>query len=100
MTAIPDAAIAEIAAALDDYQRTTPVHRQTPRRAAEHAARYLTTSGWGIYVPHSTQTQRPRAACPACTVKHLITQNGRIRRHGPHSNPCPGSGAPAFQPAA
>jgi hypothetical protein len=96
VNAIPAAAIAVIAAALDDYRLTTPTHRQTPRGAAEQAAQYLLTSGWGLYVPHTAQTARARAACPHCTVPHLITQAGRIRRHGPHGHPCPGSGAPAL----
>lgn len=100
MTAIPDAAIAVIAAALDDYRLTTPTNRQTPRGAAERAAEYLVGSGWGLYVPGSAATKR-RAACPACTVQHLVTQAGRIRRHGPHGHPCPGSGALAhLQPTA
>jgi hypothetical protein len=93
MTTIPAAAIAVIAAALDDYRLTTPPHTQTPRAAAERAAEYLASSGWGLHVPRSIQP-RARAACPACTVRHLITQAGRIRRHGPHGHPCPGSGSP------
>ncbi|MEU3160024.1 hypothetical protein ABZ753_21575 [Streptomyces griseoincarnatus] len=97
MTAIPPAAIAVIAAALDDYRHTTPTHQQTPRGAAERAAEYLATSGWGLHVPRTPQPQQ-RARCPHCTVPHLITQQGRIRRHGPHSNPCPGSGTPANNP--
>ncbi|MFI2426542.1 hypothetical protein ACH5A7_21005 [Streptomyces sp. NPDC018955] len=103
MTTIPLAAVATIAAALDDYRLTTPQHQQTPRGAAERAAEYLLSGGWGIYVPRSQQpAPRPRAACPACTVRHLITQAGRIRRHGPHGHPCPGSGTPvrAAQSAA
>lgn len=103
MTAIPAAAIAVIAAALDDYRLTTPAAIQTPRGAAERAAEYLISSGWGLYVPRGHQPQpRQRAACPACTVQHLITQANRIRRHGPHGHPCPGSGAlvRAGQPAA
>ncbi|MFF8482370.1 hypothetical protein [Streptomyces antibioticus] len=101
MTSIPDAAVAVIAAALDDYRITTPPGRQTPRGAAERAAEYLTTSGWGLHVPRSNQPQpasRDRARCPHCTVHHLITQAGRIRRHGPHGHPCPGSGTPAPAP--
>lgn len=94
MTAMPPAAIAVIAAALDDYRLTTPDHAQTPRGAAERAAEYLLTSGWGLYIP-GTQQARPRATCPHCTVRHLITTAGRIRRHGPHAHPCPGSGTPA-----
>ncbi|MEU3282945.1 hypothetical protein [Streptomyces antibioticus] len=90
MTAIPAAAVAVIAAALDDYRHTTPDHQQTPHGAAERAAEFLLSSGWDIRVPRDP---RPRAACPACTVRHLLTQAGRIRRHGPHAHPCPGSGA-------
>ncbi|MDX3314685.1 hypothetical protein P1S61_37660 [Streptomyces sp. ME08-AFT2] len=98
MTAIPPAAIAVMAAALDDYRLTTPAHQQTPRGAAERAAEYLMTSGWGLHVPRNGQPQPPsrdRTPCPHCTVRHLITAAGRIRRHGPHGHPCPGSGAPA-----
>jgi hypothetical protein len=95
VTAIPAAAIAVIAAALDDYRHTTPVYQQTPRGAAERAAEYLLSSGWGLHVPRNDPAPRARAACPACTVRHLITQAGRIRRHGPHGHPCPGSGTPA-----
>jgi hypothetical protein len=98
VTTIPAAAIAVIAAALDDYRLTTPPHQQTPRGAAERASEYLLSSGWGLYVPRNIRP-RARAACPACTARHLITQAGRIRRHGPHANPCPGSGSPARIPA-
>jgi hypothetical protein len=96
MPAIPDAAIAVIAAALDDYRITTPASRQNPRGAAEQAAEYLMSFGWGLHVPRGNEPQPPsrdRARCPHCTVRHLITQAGRIRRHGPHGHPCPGSGA-------
>ncbi|MDX5568464.1 hypothetical protein PYK79_41415, partial [Streptomyces sp. ID05-04B] len=51
MTGIPAAAVAVIAAALDDYRLTTPQHSQTPHGAAERAGEYLATSGWGLYVP-------------------------------------------------
>lgn len=95
MTSIPDAAIAVIAAALDDYRLTTPAREQTPHGAAHRAAEYLISSGWGLYIPRTEPRPRARAACPACTVRHLITAAGRIRRHGPHGHPCPGSGAPA-----
>lgn len=95
-TGIPLAAVAVIAAALDDYRLTTPQHQQTPRGAAERAAEYLATSGWGLHIPRSQPQQRAR--CPHCTVPHLITQAGRIRRHGPHGHPCPGSGTPANNP--
>lgn len=109
MPAIPDAAIAVIAAALDDYRLTTPIGQQNPRGAAERAAEYLLSSGWGLHVPTTYPTprpttyptprpsSRPRAACPACTIRCLITLAGRIRRHGPPSRPCPGSGTPARQ---
>jgi hypothetical protein len=102
VTAIPDAAVAVIAAALDDYRLTTAPSERTPRGAAERAAEYLLGSGWGLYVPRTQTAPRRRAQCPACTVHHLITQAGRIRRHGPHGHPCPGSGTPARQqtPAA
>jgi hypothetical protein len=99
VTAIPDAAVAVIAAALDDYRLTTPPGQRTPRGAAERAAEYLLGSGWGLYVPTTYPPQRPssrpRAQCPACTIRCLVTLAGRIRRHGPPSHPCPGSGAPA-----
>jgi hypothetical protein len=93
VTAIPDAVTAVIAAAYDDYRQTTPTDQQTPQGAAEQAVHELIASGWTIRIP----TKR-RARCPHCTVRHLITQNGRIRRHGPHANPCPGSGTPAHNP--
>lgn len=100
MTSIPDAAIAVIAAAYDDYRLTTPPGQRTPRGAAERAAEYLITSGWGLYVPRTEPRPRQRAACPACTARPLITAAGRIRQHGPHGHPCPGSGTPARAPAA
>lgn len=93
MTTIPPAAIAVIAAALDDYRLSTPASVQTPHGAAERAAEYLLSSGWGLHIPRSQPQPRARAACPACTVRHLITLAGRIRRHGPHGHPCPGSGS-------
>ncbi|MER5715762.1 hypothetical protein [Streptomyces sp. NPDC002132] len=96
MTTIPPAAIAVIAAALDDYRNTTPASQQNPRGAAEKAAEYLLTGGWGLYVPTGRQPNpRPRTTCPHCRIRHLITAAGRIRRHGPHGHPCPGSGTPA-----
>ena len=96
MTTIPDAAIAVIAAALDDYRLTTPPHRQTPRGAAERAAEYLVTSGWGIQVPRDQQPKlRTRTACPHCGLPQPVTTRGLIRRHGAQANPCRGSGAPA-----
>src|SRR5690606_39705379 len=79
---IPDAAIATIAAALDDYRLTTPPTQQTPRGAAERAAQYLTSSGWELHIPRTPPHTPTRAACPHCTVHHLITTQGRLRRHG------------------
>ncbi len=101
MPGIPDAAIAVIAAAYDDYRLTTPPNHQTPRGAAERTAEYLTSSGWNLRTPGASTPPgtRPRAACPHCRVRHLITLAGRIRRHGPHGHPCPGSGTPARTPA-
>lgn len=100
-TGIPPAAIAEMAAALEDYHRTIPAYRQTTRGAAEFTAHYLTANGWDIQVPREAQPRpRARAACPACTAQPLITQQGRIRRHGPHGHPCPGSGMPAQNASA
>ena len=90
MTAIPLAAVAVIAAALDDYRLTTPADEQTPRAAAERAAEYLVSSGWGVHIPRPPEVRVP---CPHCTVRHLVTRNGRIRAHGPHANKCTGSGA-------
>lgn len=63
MNAMPPAAIAVIAAALDDYRLTTPTHQQTPREAAERAAEYLLTSGWTLHIPGTRpQQKRPRRA--------------------------------------
>jgi hypothetical protein len=95
MNGIPPAAIAVIAAALDDYRLTTPVDTQTPHAAAQRTAEYLLSSGWTINIPTNP---RPRATCPECTARHLITTDGHIRRHGPHANPCPGGGTPAHTP--
>jgi hypothetical protein len=94
VTTIPDAAIAVIAAALDDYRLTTPTHRQTPHAAAQRAAEYLMSSGWGLHIPRDQQpTPRVRTPCPHCGLPKLVTRQGRIRRHGAHGNPCRGSGA-------
>jgi hypothetical protein len=98
VTGIPAAAVAVIAAALDDYRLTTPAAVQTPHGAAQRAAEYLASSGWAINIPRNHQPPQPaprdRATCPHCCVRHLITRAGRLRRHGPHANPCPGSGHP------
>lgn len=93
ITTMPGAAVATIAAALDDYRNQTPTEQQTPRGAAEYTAMYLASEGWGLYVPTPSAT-RPRARCPHCTAPHLINSDGRLRRHGPHANPCPGSWTP------
>jgi hypothetical protein len=90
VTTIPDAAVAVIAAALDDYRLTTPTNSQNPHGAAERAVEYLAFSGWTIRIE-----PQPRTTCPTCTAHPLITTTGRIRRHGPHTNPCPSSGQPA-----
>ncbi|MFD0146189.1 MULTISPECIES: hypothetical protein [unclassified Streptomyces] len=45
---IPDAAVAAMAAGLEDYRLTTPDHQQTPHGAAERAAEYLASSGWTV----------------------------------------------------
>lgn len=47
---IPAAAIAALAAGLDDYRRTTPPEQQTPYAAAERAAEYLAGSGWALHI--------------------------------------------------
>ncbi|MBT2505129.1 hypothetical protein J7I98_04300 [Streptomyces sp. ISL-98] len=56
---IPLAAIAVIAAALDDYRLTTPEATATPHGAAERAAKYLIASGYAI-TPDTRPTQAPR----------------------------------------
>jgi hypothetical protein len=89
---IPAAATAVIAAALDDYRLTTPTDRQTPRGAAERAVEQLLSSGWAIHIPAPSKARVP---CPSCGLRHLVTRRGLIRAHGPHANPCPGSGTPA-----
>jgi predicted RNA-binding Zn-ribbon protein involved in translation (DUF1610 family) len=96
VTGIPDAAIAVIAAALDDYRLTTPAGTQTPHGAAERAAQYLLSSGWTIRIPTATNHRTP---CPHCGLRQLTTSRGLIRRHGAHANPCPGSGASALAAA-
>ena len=93
MTAIPDAAVAVIAAALDDYRMTTPPSQQTPRGAAERAAEYLASSGWGLHVPRPQPANQNRTPCPHCGLQQLVAREGRIRRHGAHANKCSGSGA-------
>lgn len=58
MTGIPPAAVAVIAAALDDYRTTTPPNEQTPHDAAARAAEYLAGSGYTI----TPDTTEPAAA--------------------------------------
>ncbi|MDX2954566.1 hypothetical protein [Streptomyces caniscabiei] len=99
MPAIPDAAIAVIAAALDDYRLTTPDDQQTPRQAAERAAEYLVSSGWGLHVPRPQPASQIRTPCPHCGLNQLVTREGRIRRHGAHASKCSGSGALVRTPA-
>lgn len=99
MNTMPPAVIAVIAAAYDDYRLTTPTHEQTPRGAAERTAEYLRSSGWSLYIPSPSPRPQNRARCPHCTVQHLITREGRLRRHGPPGNPCPGSGTPVITTA-
>lgn len=53
---IPAAAVAALAAGLDDYRRTTPADEQTPYEAAERAALYLASSGWAVHIDGTEQT--------------------------------------------
>lgn len=48
MNPMPAAAIAVIAAALDDYRLTTPALEQTPHGAAQRAAECLLGAGWTV----------------------------------------------------
>ncbi|MFJ9029775.1 hypothetical protein ACIRQP_14825 [Streptomyces sp. NPDC102274] len=57
MNHIPQAAVATIAAALDDYRTTTPTDQQTPEDAARHISEYLLSTGWGLHI-----TDEPAAA--------------------------------------
>lgn len=45
---IPAAALATVAAGLDDYRLNTPTDQQTPHGAAERALEYLASDGWAI----------------------------------------------------
>ncbi|MEU2180258.1 hypothetical protein [Streptomyces thermolilacinus] len=90
MTRIPPAAIAVIAAAYDDYRLTTPPTEQTPHEAAERAAEYLASSGWGLTLTPPTNG----APCPACGLRYAVRRDGRIRLHRPGGHPCPGSHTP------
>ncbi len=90
MTRIPPAAVAVIAAALDDYRLTTPTTDQTPHDAAERAADALTDAGWALAL---TPPQNG-APCPACGLRYAVRRDGRIRLHRPGGRPCPGSHTP------
>lgn len=48
MIVLPDAALATIEAALDDYRMTTPVDEQTPHGATTRIGEYLAASGWQL----------------------------------------------------
>jgi hypothetical protein len=48
MAVIPPAALAVIAAALDDYRLITPPDLTTPEGASEQIAQYLLSSGYRI----------------------------------------------------
>jgi len=95
----PPAAVAAVAAGLDEYRLITPVDEQTPRGAAEYAAASLLAAGWAVHIPREHRTGT-RVACPTCTTQQLINSNGQIRRHGAPGHPCPGSGAIAVREPA
>src|SRR5690606_244065 len=96
---IPDAPIATIAAAPAHHRLTTPPAQRAPRGAPERAAQYHTSSGRERHDPRTPPHTPTRAACPHSTVHHLTTTQGRLRRHGPPGNPCPGSGTPVITTA-
>ncbi|RYJ29378.1 hypothetical protein CU044_2119 [Streptomyces sp. L-9-10] len=54
---MPQAAVTTIAAALDDYRRTTPAEQQNPDEAAHYVAGRLLASGWELHI-----TDEPAAA--------------------------------------
>lgn len=95
----PPAAIAAVAAGLDEYRLVTPADEQTPRGAAEHAASTLVSSGWAVHIPRERRTGT-RTPCPVCTTPQLINSTGQIRRHGAPGHPCTGSGAIAIREPA
>ena len=99
MNPFPPAAIAALAAGLDEYRLTTPPDEQTPAEAALHAAEQLVSSGWAVHIPPQNRTGT-RIACPSCTAPQLINSDGRIRRHGNPDQPCPGSGTTAIREPA
>lgn len=88
----PPAAIAALAAGLDEYRLTTPPDEQTPHEAAVTAAEHLVSSGWAVHIPGTNRTGS-RRRCPVCTTSQLVNSNGQLRRHGAPGNACAGSGA-------
>lgn len=88
----PPAAIAALAAGLDDYRITTPPEEQNCHEAAITAAEYLVSSGWAAHIPNHNRTGS-RRRCPECTTQQLVNSNGQLRRHGAPGNACAGSGA-------
>jgi hypothetical protein len=95
----PPAALAVMAAGLDDYRLTTPPDEQNPAEAAHYAAEQFVASGWAVHIPREHRTGT-RIACPVCTTQQLVNSNGQIRRHGAPGHPCTGSGAVAIREAA
>ncbi|TRV72567.1 hypothetical protein FKN01_29710 [Streptomyces sp. 130] len=96
----PPAAVAALAAGLDDYRLTTPAHQQTPAEAARRAAEYLVSAGWAVHIPPRAVPSGPRRPCPVCTTRQLVRPNGQLRKHGAPGHPCPGSGSlPESEPA-
>lgn len=98
-TPIPPAALAVIAAALDDYRMLTPPDLTTPHGAAEQIAQYLLSSGYRITPdlprPHHAETfmdqhkrrarviamrkgQPPRRRAPAAVPDSVIADLDRI----------------------
>lgn len=98
MNPFPPAALAALAAGLDEYRLITPPEQYTPDAAARYAAAELVASGWAVHIqPQPTGLRRP---CPVCTHPQRVNQDGRIRRHGDADRPCPGSGSPHRAEAA
>ncbi|WP_263165439.1 hypothetical protein [Streptomyces sp. SCSIO ZS0520] len=61
MNPIPEAAIAVIAAALEDHRLLTPPDESTPRVQAEYAAMYLASSGYALVPAPATAAPREAA---------------------------------------
>ena len=38
--------------------------------------------------------ERRKDRCSECLLEFFVRQDGMIRYHGPHPNPCPGGGKP------